>query len=156
MKKIIRTGIACLLTMMLAGPIHADEKEWVALQDKAMDSFQKKLYPEAIKAQRDALTIAETSFGPGDVKIAESIENLAVYTEASGDIAGAEALYKKALAILEARLRSDDHYLAISLDYLADFYQRIGRHDEEKALRERAKAIRFDTGTRHTDDGTIR
>lgn len=141
----IRVAIA--VTVILAaltsgGSWAADEKEWLDLTDEAINYYQYGHHKEAIATARKALKVGEEIFGPEDIRIVGSIDDLASYLKTDGQYEEAEALYKRALSILEKKLPPDDRYLAIFLDYLANFYDKIDRPDEATALRERAKGVR--------------
>ena len=123
-------------------PAYADPKSWDDLQEKALSCYQAKKFDEAVATQKLALQDAKETFGPEHRNVAESLDNLSVYTQALGDNAEADRLYQRALAILEKALQPDDPYLAIFMDYLSDFYKKIGKTDTAKELRARARAIR--------------
>lgn len=133
-----------LVTILILsiGPAFADEVLWDQLQSRAGDLYQQKKYDDAIKLQREALEVAKKTFGEDDNKVAESMDNLAIYLQAVGNNDEAEELYKKALAILEKNLKPNDHYLAIFMNYVAGFYRKIGKTEEAKNLEEKAKKIR--------------
>jgi tetratricopeptide (TPR) repeat protein len=129
--------------LLAAGCAWANEKEWLGLTDKAIGFYQKGKHEEAIAVARQALRVGEETFGPEDLKIVGSIDDLASYLQAVGNYTEAEALYRRALSILEKKLPPDDRYLAIFMDYLANFFDKIGKPDEAAVLKARAKAIRF-------------
>jgi tetratricopeptide (TPR) repeat protein len=142
MKKISIAIIAILAVFMAAIYSHAGEKEWQAVTDQAITYYQAGRPKEAIAAARKALKMGEEIFGPEDLKMVGSIDDLASYLKSEGRYVEAEALYKRALTILEKKLPPNDRYLAIFLNYLANFYDKIKKPDEATALRARAKAIR--------------
>ncbi|MBP7055228.1 MAG: tetratricopeptide repeat protein [Candidatus Omnitrophica bacterium] len=139
-----RTTLFLALIMILSSTCHifADEVLWDKLQDRAAILYQQQKYDEAVKLQREALEVSKKTFGPEDNKVAESMDNLAVYLHATGNNIEAEELYDKALAILEKNLKPNDRYLAIFMNYLASFYRNIGKEDKAKILEERARKIR--------------
>lgn len=134
--------IAGALIAFCVLPAGADEKIWIELQDRAIDLYQAKQYDEAVATATKALAEAEATFGPEHNNVAESLDNLAIYEQALGRNDIAEDHYLRALAILEKNLPPDDHYLAIFMNYVADFYQKIGKPERAAELRARAKAIR--------------
>jgi len=144
MKKFLKHIILLFAIFCTLIPAYADDKEklWDDLQERAIDEYQRKEHEEAVRTQAKALKLAEEIFGPEDLKVAESLDNLAIYSQSIGDYAGAEKFYERALAIMEKKLPPSDHYLAIFSEYVAEFYARIGKKDKEKELRERAKKIR--------------
>lgn len=135
--------LTIVMTLLISiAPVYANEKLWEELQDHAIDLYQAKKHQEAIDTQSKALEIAKETFGKEDIKVAESMDNLAIYCQAAGDDIAAEDLYKKALAILEKKLPPNDHYLAIFMNYVAGFYRKIGKPEEARVLEEKAKKIR--------------
>jgi len=143
MKKISAITVMISMVFFAAAPAWpSDEKEWLALTDKAINYFQAGKKKEAIATARRALKMGEEIFGAEDLKVVGSIDDLASYLKADGKYVEAEALYKRALSILEKRLPPDDRYLAIFLNYLANFYDNIKKPGEAAAMRARANAIR--------------
>lgn len=141
MTKPVKSMLAIIL-LLSAGSAFANEVLWDELQSRAGMFYQQKKYTEAVDTQRKALEAAEKTFGAENNKVAESMDNLAVYVQATGNNDEAETLYKKALVILEKNLKPNDHYLAIFMNYVAGFYRKIGKEDEAKKLEEKAKKIR--------------
>jgi len=56
---------------------------------------------------KEALKVAENTFGPDHPRVATSLNNLGEVYGAQGRYAEAEPLYKRALAILEEALGSE-------------------------------------------------
>jgi len=128
-----------LLPMAATG----QEDVWTGLQDRAIDYYQAKEHEKAVETQQKALEVAEKTFGPEDLKVAESLDNLAIYSQATGDNKGAERYYRKAIAIMEKKLPPNDQYLAIFIDYVGSFLVKIGKKEEGAKLKERASRIRL-------------
>ena len=74
--------------------------EWESYITAAQQAYQQADYAEAEKQLEAALKEAE-AFGPDDVRLATSLNNLALLYKAQGRYAEAEPLYKRALAINE-------------------------------------------------------
>ncbi|MFH1189683.1 MAG: tetratricopeptide repeat protein [Candidatus Omnitrophota bacterium] len=127
-----------------AAPAVSTEEEWQSLTDEALDHYQYGNNKEAVIVAKDAVKMAEELFGPDDLRVAGSIDNLATYLAATGRTEEADRLYRRALAMLEKKLSPDDSYLAIFMDYLAVFYGKIGNDGYAKELREHAKKIRLE------------
>ena len=119
------------------------EKEWQRLTDEALDHYYYGHNKEAVAVGREALKEAEALFGPDDLKVVGSADSLATYLVATGNIEEADGLYQRSLSILQKKLPADDRYLAIFMDYLALFYDKIGKNDYASQLRQRSEAIRF-------------
>lgn len=118
------------------------EEDWQRLTDEALDLYHYGNNKEAVGVAREALKIAEEIFGPDDLKVAGSVDNLAAYLDTAGNTREADQLYQRALSILRKKLPPDDPYLAIFMDYLALFYDKIGKNGYAKELRDRAEIIR--------------
>ena len=142
MKKFFGIFIFVILITAFISPALCQEKLWNDLQEKAITLYQQKQHEEAVETEEKALMVAEETFGPNDLKVAESLDNLAIYYQALDNYKEAEGLYRRALAIMEKNLSPYDHYLAIFMDYLSDFYAKVGNNIEAERLRNRAKAIR--------------
>ena len=138
-------GILCMTIVVLSSVCVAvpTEDQWDKLTDEALDHYYYGRKAEAIAVARKAVEAGLELFGPDDLKIVGSYDNLASYLAAAGENAEADEYYQKAFAVLQKKLPPDDHYLAIFMDYLAIFYDRIGKTDYANELRSRAKAIRF-------------
>ncbi len=50
---------------------------WEDLNKKSVELFQKGLHSEAVAAAKEALKVAEESFGSEDARVATSLNNLA-------------------------------------------------------------------------------
>jgi len=123
-------------------PVESPLDVWVKMTDDAVTLYTQRKHKEAIALAEKALEYAKKNFGPEHPNVAESMDNLATYLTAEGEYAKAEDLYKKALVIVEKDFGLDNEYTAIFLNYLSDFYRKIGKEDEAKKLEDRAKAIR--------------
>ncbi|MCM8760531.1 MAG: tetratricopeptide repeat protein [Candidatus Omnitrophica bacterium] len=118
-------------------------EEWQSLTDEALDHYYYHRYKEAVEVAREALKVAIELFGPEDLKVVGSLDNLASYLAATGEYEEADELYQRAFSILQKKLPADDGYLAIFMDYLAIFYEKIGRVEYAEELRSRARSIRL-------------
>jgi tetratricopeptide (TPR) repeat protein len=118
-------------------------EEWQDLTDEALKHYQYGNNKEAVAVAKEAVKIAEEIFGPDDLRVAGSMDNLATYLAATGRIEEADRLYRKVLSMLEKKLPSDDSYLAIFMDYLALFYEKIGDGKYANELRAHATKIRL-------------
>jgi tetratricopeptide (TPR) repeat protein len=154
--RIVREKIIYVVTCLFLGAhlSWAGEKEWLALTDKAIENYRVGNYNMAVAQARLALKEGEATYGADDLKIVGSIDDLATYLVAIGQKSEAEALYQRALAILEKRLPSGDSYLAIFMTYLASCYDKLGKPKEAERLRQRASAVRRERSRQHAADKT--
>ena len=76
------------------------------------------------------------------VRLATSLNNLALLYKAQGRYAEAEPLYQRSLAIREKALGPEPPAVATSLENYADLLRKTGRVSEATKMETRAKAIR--------------
>lgn len=111
---------------------------WESYITAAQQAYQQADYAEAEKQLEAALKEAE-AFGPGDVRLATSLNNLALLYKAQGRYAEAEPLYKRSLAIDEKALGPEHPAVATSLENYADLLRKTGRLSEATNMETRAK-----------------
>ena len=131
-----------VLAVSLALPASAQEALWKELDAKVVTLYQQGRYAEGIKVAKDALKVAESTFGPDHHNLATSLNNLALLYVAQGKYAAAEPLYKRALAIWEKALGSSHPDVAQSLNNLAGLYDEQGKYAEAEPLHKGASRIR--------------
>jgi len=142
MKVSARILLTTLLIVLFAVSAYAQETLWNELNAKAATLYQQGRYSEAVNVAKEALKVAENTFGPDHPNVAASMNNLAELYRAQGKYAEAEPLYKRALKIWEKALGPDHPDVATVLENLAGLYKEIGRKDKAKKFEERAKKIR--------------
>ena len=132
-------GILCKVFV----PLHADtqETQWKKHMDAADEAYRQGHYGDAEKSIKAALKKAER-FGPQDLRLGTTLNNLASLYEAQGKYAEAEPLDKRALAIEEKALGPEDPYVAIiGLNNLAELYHQQGKYAEAEPLYKRSLSI---------------
>ena len=82
---------------------YAQSPSWETLKEQAFSLYQARKYAEAIQVTRRALDLARKTYGEEDLKVAESIGNLAALYRLKGEESKAAALFKKARAIRNKR-----------------------------------------------------
>ena len=95
-----------------------------------------------LKRLKEALKVAEETFGSDHPNVATSLNNLAMLYQAQGNYAEAERLYKRALEIREKSLGPDQPQVATLLENMIEVYKSIGEKEKAERLEERAKKIR--------------
>src|SRR6266487_499277 len=109
-------------------------------------------YSQAEALLLHALTIAERTFGPDHIQVAQTLNNLARLYVAQGKYTETEGLYKQALNIQEKVLGLEHPDTALTLYNLASLFQDEGRYEEAKALYQQALSIQENVlGTEHPD-----
>src|SRR5947209_4891252 len=84
----------------------------------------------------------EKALGPDHPSVASGLNNLALLLKAKGDYAGAEPLYRRALAIDEKALSSDHPDAATHLANLASLLRAKGDYGGAEPLYRRALTIK--------------
>ncbi len=111
-------------------PAYTQENLWHELIGKANTLQQQRRYPEAESVYKEALKVAEDTFGSGHPNVAISLNNLAGLYISKGNYAEIEPLYKRALEIVEKAHGPDHPEVAIMLEHMAELYKKIGKKDE--------------------------
>ena len=122
--------------------------KWESYITAAQQAYQQADYAEAEKQSEAALKEAEAF---DDVRLATSLNNLALLYKAQGRYAEAEPLYQRALAIREKALGPEPPDVATSLENYADLLRKTGRVSEATKMQARAKAI----GAKQASDNQI-
>jgi tetratricopeptide (TPR) repeat protein len=80
-------------------------------------------------------------FGPGDARVATTLNNLGLVYHAQSRYARAKPYYEQALALWEQTLGSDHADVASALNNLAEIYQEEGAFEQAEASYLRSLAI---------------
>ena len=147
---VARVGDSYVLLQLLSD----DEDLWMKSTADGVSAFQAGRYPEARLHFRTAAERAETSWGPNDARLVESLRNLATLHLREGRYDRAEPVLRRALAIGEETLGGEHADLLQPLNDLAGALYRLDtRLDEAEMLFTRALGIaealfgESDTGT---------
>lgn len=129
---------------------------WEHLDTKTNILYKRGQYTEAVNVAKEALKVAEETFGSEHLKVAVSLNILAILYKTQGKYSEAVPLFNRALEIYEKTLGSDNPYVIASLNNLAEVYQKQGKHDEIEPLYKRALEINEKTlGKDHPDVATV-
>ncbi|WP_281874311.1 tetratricopeptide repeat protein [Geobacter hydrogenophilus] len=105
---------------------------------------------------RETVDLKEKEYGPESIKLATSLNSLAVLYYTTGRYAEAEPLFTRALAIREMVLGPEHPGTSTSLSNLAALYQATGRYADAEPLHKRALAIiEKALGPEHPDTASI-
>ena len=108
------------------------------------------------KVAKEALKVAEDTFGSDHPAVGKSLNNLASMYLAQGKYAEAEPLYKRALAIDEKAFGKDHPNVTTDLNNLAALYLAQGKYAEAEPLLKREMAIAEKTlGPDHPQGATV-
>lgn len=140
------------LVLSLSSSVYAQEVLWEKLNGKAKTLFKQKRYPDALSVAKEALKVAEDTFGHDHPNVAISLNYIAELYVMKGTYAEIEPLYKRALEINEKALGEDHPDVAISLNNLAELYYNQGRYKEAEPLyRHALKTLKQTLGADHPE-----
>ncbi len=137
--KLMATVAAIVLWV---SPIQAQEAVWKSLDREAAELYGLGDYRQAVIITRQALSVAEKTFGPDHPNVAQSLNNLAVLYLNQGQYAQAEPLHKRALEITEKAFGPDHPDVATSLNNIAELYRALDKFAQAELLYKRSLAIR--------------
>jgi tetratricopeptide (TPR) repeat protein len=129
-----------LIVLPMAGK--AQEALLEDLYSHVFELYGQGRYSEATDIAKQALKVAEDSFGEGHPNVAISLNNLAYLYDCQGNHAQSGPLYRRALAMLEKVLGPDHFRVGLVLSNMAERCRKMGKKDEAKRLEARAAEIR--------------
>ena len=142
MKALAKIVLLTMLVVLITVSAHSQENSWYELNARVRELHKQGQYSEATDVAKEALKVAENTFGPDHPRVATSLNNLGEVYRAQGKYAEAEPLYKRALEMLEEALGPEHPDVARMLENMVQLYKDMGNIDEAKSLEERAKRIR--------------
>ena len=151
---VAKAAIVVPLLALFAPPVSAQESLWRIYIEDGNKAYAAARYAEAEKLFKLAVAEAE-QFGPTDVRLAVSLNNLALLYDTQAKYDQAEPLHKRSLAIDEQALGPDHPDVATDLNNLAALYDDQGKYDQAEPLYKRSLAIREKAlGPDHPDVAT--
>jgi tetratricopeptide (TPR) repeat protein len=119
-----RVGACLLLAVACGTPERGDPRgeAWSRHRQDGLGAFQQGRYSEAAACWQQALGIAR-SFPEQDPRLHRTLEELADLLVVQGQLAGAESLYVRLLALQQGGAKPDGQAIAGSLAKLADLYR---------------------------------
>jgi len=112
------------------------------INDRIIVLFQQGKYAEAEKLAKEALTMTKEKFGGDHLKVATSLDSLAMIYSTQGKYEETEPLYKEVLTIQEKTLGSNHADVVHVLENMIELYKAMGKEEEAKKLTERIERIR--------------
>lgn len=96
--------------------------EWDTLNQEAMFLFRQRDYDRGVVVAKNALGVAERTFGSNHPNVAVLLNNLALLYQIQEQYAAAEPLLKRSLSIMEKAFGPNHPEVALVLDRLAGLY----------------------------------
>jgi len=103
-----------------------------AIMDAAEQAAASNDYPSAARLLREAAALQERSLGPLHPDLANTLNNLGVMFERTGEIDESERCFRRAYAIATVALPSDHPFVATSRENLEEFCRLHGRSFEDQ------------------------
>lgn len=122
-------------------PTPSRDQPWQRHYDAGKASYEHGQYAVAEKQFLAALKEAQ-GFGPDDLRLAKSLNNVGAVYAVEGKYSKAEPLYKRSLAILEKTLGAEHPDVATCLENYGALLRQMRRTAEAETLEARARAIR--------------
>lgn len=145
-------AVIAVLSLWAVFPVEAQEAEWKRLVQETQSLYGQGRYAPAMVSAKEALRVAENTFGPDHPDVAVSLSNLAELYRSQGRYAETEPLYRRALAIREKALGLGHPEVGASLNNLALLYVSLGRYAEAETLYRRSLEIKENAfGPDHPD-----
>ncbi len=147
--------LCCVLPGQVAAQLARvpDTASWRADIDQGTALRDRELYFEAEQAFKTALAKAET-FGPSDVRIAVTLNSLALVQHLQGNYVEAGPLYERSAEVLRIALGADHPEIAKILSSLYELHMRLGNLDAaEKVSLERLSILEKQLGK--SDPGLV-
>ncbi len=125
------------------GQDSADRKvEWEELMSRTAELSREGKDDEALPLAKEALRIAEITFGPAHINVAASLNNLGSICVRQGHAGEAVKLYQRALTIYEKALGPEAAEVLATLENLIYVHDEQGGFAEAETLIRRALSIR--------------
>src|SRR4030095_7107088 len=136
-------GLQVAISFLAFSPVLsvAEDSVWETHLKAAVHFQELGRYPAAEHARLAAAKGAE-KFGPADLRLAASLNNLALLYKIQAKYAEAEPIYQRALGIVEKALGPEHPSLASILNNIAELDRSLGKYTEAEAIYQRALAIR--------------
>jgi tetratricopeptide (TPR) repeat protein len=103
--------------------------DWDSLNDAGERAYERRQYAASENFLNAALQQAQR-FGPNDLRVATTLNDLGLLYRAEGKFKEAEPLYRRSLAIREKKLGPTDPAVATSLNNLAGLLAAENRYTE--------------------------
>ncbi|MGE5325539.1 MAG: tetratricopeptide repeat protein [Deltaproteobacteria bacterium] len=148
--------LGCICAVLVTTPAWASSRDaaWTRSMAAGQLAYEAGRYNDAERLLKVALSNAR-HFGPGDMRLASTLNRLAQVYHDQGQYTKAEPLYKRSLALAEKNLGPAHPDVAANLNDLATLYRDQGEYSQAETLYRRSLAIVRKGGAAESPDVAI-
>lgn len=141
MKTFLKILLVFILAVSFSLPAEAQQEKYNNLNKKLATLYRNGRTLEAIAVAKEALKVAEATFGENHPYVSASLNNLALLYIAEGQYEKAELLYERSLEIAEEHLGKDNPQLANILENMVKCNEKLGKTEKAEMLEARLDRI---------------
>ena len=142
MRILLKISMMVILATSFTLTANAQPELYNKLNKKLEILFKNGRTDEAIEVAREAVLVAEKTYGENHIYVSVSLNNLALLYISDGKYEKAEALYERALKIAEEHLGKDNPQLAGILQNMVRCNEKLGKVDKVEMLEARLDRIK--------------
>ena len=142
MKSLLRILITVILAASFIPAANAQQELYEKLNKKLVTLYKGGRNLEAIEVAKEALQVAEKTFGENHPYVSVSLNNLALLYISERQYEKAEGLYERSLKIAEEHLGKDNPQLVSILENMVKCNERMGEIKKAEMLEARLDSIK--------------
>ncbi len=133
--------VTAVLAMTGMASVVSAADTWPDMNRQVIEYYQKKYYTKAIPVAKNALALAEKTYGAQSPEAVLSMNNLAMLYKKKKNYTEAEKLYLRALESSEKIVGRNHPDLSVPMNNLSMLYAHQGRYAEAQKFSNRAVSI---------------
>jgi tetratricopeptide (TPR) repeat protein len=142
MKILLKILIITILAASYIPAAYAQQDLYKKLNNKLATLYKAGRTEDAIEVAKEALQVAEKTFGENHPYVSASLNNLALLYIADRRYEKAEELYERSLQIAEEYLGKDNPQLVSILENMVKCNEKMGKTDKAEMLEARLDKIK--------------
>ena len=142
MRTLFKILLIALLAIFFTTAANGQQDLYKKLNDKLATLYKAGRIEDAIDVAKEALQVAEKTFGENHPYVSVSLNNLALLYISEGQYEKAEGLYERSLKIAEEHLGKDNPQLANILENMVKCNEKMGKIDKAEMLEARLDQIK--------------
>ena len=141
MKTLLKILLIVILATSFTLAANAQQELYNNLNKKLATLYRNGRTLDAIEVAKEALQVAEKTFGEKHPYVSASLNNIALLYISEGQYEKAEVLYERSLKIVEDHLGKDDPKLAGILQNMVKCNEKLGKIEKAEMLEARLDRI---------------